>query len=146
MARRVLAIVLVIYLVGLLVFAFWPVHADTALADWLDGFVPSIKVGDVDLGSPTSLAAAVNFVLFIPLGLLTAASFGRGSGARWIAFGFCLAVAAGIEFVQGLFIAGRTASAYDLIAGAVGAAIGVLIIAIVAAAQKRSRRRAVATA
>jgi VanZ family protein len=48
--------------------------------------------------------------------------------------------------LQGLFVEGRTASAYDLLAGAAGAAVGVLIVAIVAAVRKRSRRHAVATA
>jgi len=138
-ARRVLAIVSVLYLVGLALIAFWPVPVDREFSDALEVLVAQLQVDGLSFLSYTTVEFAANVLLFVPLGVLLAVLF--GAGARWLAFGACVAVSAFIEFAQAVLLPARYATASDLLANVVGAAIGVLIVAIISAVRSRSARR-----
>ena len=139
MARRVLTIVTVLYVVGLAVVAFWPVPVDRGFSDTLEVLIAQLQAGGLSFLSYSTVEIAANVLLFVPLGVLLALLF--RPGARWLAFGVCVAVSAFIEFAQAVLLPDRLASASDLLANIAGAAIGVLIVAIVSAVRTRSAAR-----
>ncbi len=139
MARRVLAIVSVLYLVGLALIAFWPVPVDQEFSDALELLIAQLQGDGLSFLSYATVEIAANVLLFVPLGILLAVLF--GPGARWLAFGACVAVSAFIEFAQAVLLPDRTAAVSDLLANVAGAAIGVLIVAIVSAVRGRSAKR-----
>jgi glycopeptide antibiotics resistance protein len=138
-ARRVLAIVSVLYLVGLALIAFWPVPVDQGFSDALEVVITQLQSDGLSVLSYSTVEIAANVLLFVPLGILLASLF--RPGARWLAFAVCVAISAVIEFSQAVFLPGRFASASDLLANIAGAAIGVLIVVIVSAVRNRSARR-----
>src|SRR5258705_8401931 len=101
MARRVLGILVVLYIAGLTVLAVWPVPLEPDAASYvaeitgLDGIVPLAAID-----------AVLHGLLYLPLGILFAAAV--RPGARWLAFAVCLAVAAATEFVQLLLNGGES--------------------------------------
>ena len=139
MARRVLAIVSVLYLVGLAIIAFWPVPVDREFSDALEVLIAQLQTDGLSFLSYSTVEIAANVLLFVPLGILLAVLFGEG--ARWLAFGVCVAVSALIEFAQSVLLPDRFATASDLLANVAGAAIGVLIVAIISGVRNRRARR-----
>jgi VanZ family protein len=72
--------------------------------------------------------AATNAVLFVPAGLLLGAAVPRlPPVAVWL---LCLAASGAIEVAQAFAVPGRTASLVDVAANGVGAALGVLLAAV----------------
>jgi glycopeptide antibiotics resistance protein len=137
-ARRVLTIVTVLYIVGLAIVAFWPVPVDREFSDALDVLISQLQSDGLSFLSYGTIEIAANVLLFIPLGVLLALLF--RPGARWLAFAVCVAVSAFIEFAQAVLLPARFATASDLLANVAGAAIGVLIVAIVTAVRSGRRR------
>lgn len=77
-----------------------------------------------------------NVALFLPLGLLLTLCVRR----PWVGFVGAVALSAAAEFVQ-LMIPGRVASLRDVVANALGAAVGALIAwLIIAIARSRAAR------
>jgi VanZ family protein len=85
-----------------------------------------------------------NAVLYLPLGFMSARLFGGHAGrarlSGWTrALAFCIAVAFGVEFAQ-LFFPPRTVSQNDLLAEAIGSAIGVVLAPLLQPWVARIRR------
>jgi glycopeptide antibiotics resistance protein len=144
MARRILAIVSVLYIVGLAVVAFWPVPVDRGFSDALEVLIVQLQTDGLPFLSYSAIEIAANVVLFVPLGILLSVLF--RVGARWLAFAVCVAISAFLEFGQAVLLPQRVASVSDLLANIAGAAIGVLIVAIVSAVRGRASARAKLTA
>jgi hypothetical protein len=126
MARRILGILVVLYIVGLFVLAVWPVPLEPDAASWIadsTGLAGVVPIAAID--------AVLHGLLYLPLGILIAAAF--RPGARWLAFAVCLAVAAATEFLQVMLLGNGSDFGFSLVGAAVGAAIGVLIVAIISA-------------
>jgi len=79
---------------------------------------------------------AANIVLFLPLGFLLTMYFRR----PWIGLAVAVALSASAEAVQQL-IPGRTASVRDIVANALGAAVGSLIAWLVIVVARRRAGR-----
>lgn len=77
-----------------------------------------------------------NVLLFIPAGLLLCYALPRTS--RWLVWLICVAVSLGVEAVQ-LPLSGRDATPIDVLTNSTGAAIGVLLHAVLLR-RPRSRR------
>jgi len=80
-----------------------------------------------DLGVPYRRAAgvvefALNVALFVPGAAAAALIWRRVRWWQWVVVG--LVVSAGIETLQGLFLAGRDAQPHDLVSNTLGAGIG----------------------
>jgi hypothetical protein len=134
MARRVLGIVVVLYIAGLVVLAVWPVPLEPDAASYLaeiTGLSGTVPIAAID--------AVLHGIFYVPLGILVAAAF--RTGARWLAFAVCFSVAAATEFLQVILIGGGSNFGFSLVGAAVGAGIGVLIVAIISAIRARSSRR-----
>lgn len=134
MVRRVLAVLVVLYIAGLTVLAVWPAPLEPDAASYVAEFT-----GLGALLPLPAIDAVLHGLLYLPLGILLAAAV--RPGARWLAFAVCLAVAAATEFVQVMLIGGGSDFGFSLVGAAVGAAIGVLIVAIVSAVRSRGTVR-----
>jgi VanZ family protein len=77
-----------------------------------------------------------NVLLFVPAGLLLCYLFPRAS--RWLVWLACVAASACVEAVQ-LPLAGRDATPVDVLTNTIGAAIGVLLHAVLTVVRRRSR-------
>jgi glycopeptide antibiotics resistance protein len=84
------------------------------------------------------LEFVANIALFVPLGLFFVLLVGKRQW--WLAFGLAVMLTAGIEWVQ-QFIPSRVSDARDIVSNSLGAAIGVVITLIVAAARQLNRTR-----
>jgi glycopeptide antibiotics resistance protein len=67
-----------------------------------------------------------NVVMFLPLGLLGAVVFAR---ARWAVFAACLVFSIAVELVQWVHLPARQADWRDVLANALGTAIGIALVA-----------------
>jgi glycopeptide antibiotics resistance protein len=125
------------YLVATVAITFWPFQVDLSpervlgQGNWIPfrgtlGFVMSDDPLRVRLGTRDFLA---NVVLFFPLGLLFGVITRRWVGLLAV-FIVLVAVAVGLELVQGVTIAQRTLDVDDAIACAAGAFIGVAAAAV----------------
>ena len=83
------------------------------------------------------LEFVANIALFVPLGLFFVLLVGKRRW--WLAFGLAVMLTVGIEWVQ-QFIPSRVSDARDIVSNSLGAAIGVVITLIIAAARHRARR------
>jgi hypothetical protein len=121
--------------IATIVFSPWPPDLDgqRRLADWLAAvhqtWMPRwVTFQVVEFSS--------NVVMFLPLGLLGAVVFAR---ARWAVFAACLVFSIAVELVQWVHLPARQADWRDVLANALGTAIG---IALVAGASRMLGRRA----
>ena len=141
-----LAVAATVYLAGLSVVLFWPVHVDgdgglvrfDALLGWLGsiGISAAVRYPLVEF--------VANAVLFLPFGLLVALAAERWHPllrvitAGVIAMGFSIAA----ETVQGMFLPDRTVDPRDVVANTAGAVIGALVPIVVALARRTRVERA----
>jgi uncharacterized protein (TIGR03382 family) len=88
----------------------------------------------------TILDTVGNVALFIPLGALLTAWLGRRRIPLAIAMG--IALSAGVELAQSLWLPGRNGSVRDLLCNALGTAADAVLgwLALSRRARKRSRR------
>lgn len=82
-------------------------------------------IGDVSL---RAVERAANVLLFVPAGLLLCAAFPRAS--RSLIWTLCVLVSAGAEAAQ-LVLPGRETTGVDVLMNATGAALGILLHAVV---------------
>nr|MBS1901627.1 VanZ family protein [Actinomycetota bacterium] len=109
-----------VYAVIVMLVAFWPQHVDKGAGPLLRAIthlIPILTYSRIEFGS--------NILFFLPVGALGALLL---SGRRYLVvpIGFLLSLT--IETVQGVFLAGRTASLSDLIANTAGACLGLLLV------------------
>lgn len=112
-----------VYLLALLLIAFWPEHVDqgaSAFLEALERMLPWATHENVEFAS--------NILLFVPFGMLGAAIARRAPGLV-LAAGF--AVSGLVELAQAVLLPGRTASFLDVFANTAGTAIGVGLMLIV---------------
>ncbi len=95
-----------------------------AMADWLSGFgVPYVTAFN-------GLEFLANIVMFVPLGLLLPLAFGSARPrVLWLTVTAGLLLSMGIEFAQRT-IPGRVSDPRDLVSNTLGAALGVLLLAL----------------
>jgi VanZ family protein len=139
MSRRLLLVLLVLYVVGVVLIAVWPSPVDRNFDGPLRGSIAWLQRHGLDFVTYDRVEFAANIVFFIPLGLLLAALGGRGR--VMIAFATCVAVSLSIELGQALFLPARFASAGDVLANTVGAAIGAAAAAIASSVRRRRATR-----
>ncbi|MGY1752165.1 VanZ family protein [Blastococcus sp. SYSU D01042] len=75
----------------------------------------------------TDVERSANVLLFVPAGLLLCCLLPRTS--RWLVWLLCVAVSVGVEAVQ-LILPGRDATPVDVVTNTTGAALGVLLHAV----------------
>lgn len=135
MARRVLGIVVILYLAGLVALS---IGANELLGEIADPVAAALA--GTAWGSPVLIEAVAWGTLFLIFGVLVGAYL--RAGALWLAFAACLAVAAAIMFGQLLFRPEGSSYGFNLLGAVAGSAVGVLIVAIVSAATRpRGARR-----
>ena len=141
-----LAAAATVYLAGLSVVLFWPVHVDgdgglvrfDALLGWLGsiGISAAVRYPLVE--------SVANAVLFLPFGLLVALAAERWHPilrvvtAGLIAMGFSIAA----ETAQGMLLPDRTVDPRDVVANTAGAVIGALVPIVVTIARRTRVDRA----
>ena len=129
-----------VYLAGLSVVLFWPVHVDgdgglirfDALLGWLGsiGINAAVRYPLVE--------SVANGLLFVPFGLLVALAAERWHPvlriitAGSLALGFSIAA----ETAQGMFLPERTVDPRDVVANTAGAVVGALVPIVVALARR----------
>ena len=123
---------------------FWRVAAGVwAAAIFVSGVVPTRSVvRAVSEGHDTLTTTAAHFVVYAVLGFLLAlALVGWGTDFRRLALALALAAALGgtIELIQGP-LSYRDAQLADFIVDVAGAAAGLAVFSVAAAARSRSRR------
>ncbi|MDZ5145820.1 VanZ family protein [Microbacterium testaceum] len=114
--RRVATAVAAAYLAALGIIVLWPDHLDRntgAAYAVLYDLLPAVTPRTMDFG--------LNIVLFIPFGIVLGALL---HGHPWRVVGIAWLVPLLVEIVQGLFLPGRTSSAADVVANAVGGLVG----------------------
>jgi glycopeptide antibiotics resistance protein len=131
MKLRAALIALVAYVVVLALLVLWPTHPEAFLQPQLITLTLNLAAHPATAWITFGVLNFVaNVVLFAPLTLLGVLVFGR---AWWfLIFAAGAAAAAAAELAQDLFLPGRTADIFDIIAGSVGSLLGALIgVAIV---------------
>ena len=93
-------------------------------------------VDRLDWVTTSDVERTANVLLFIPAGLLLCYVLPRWS--RWLVWLICVAVSVGVEAVQ-LPLAGRDATPVDVVTNSAGAAIGVLLHALVPGRRRPGR-------
>lgn len=124
---------LAIYLMGAIVILLSPVSPEglvTATTAWLrdDVGIAAVRQGWVEFGA--------NVVLFAPLGILVALGF----RSAWAGVAAAVMLSAGAELAQ-ILLPGRMASARDVLANVLGAAVGSVLVVAVRAARRRREKR-----
>jgi hypothetical protein len=121
------------YLLCALVILLSPVSPEdlvTATTAWLrDGAgLAFVRQGWVEFGA--------NVALFAPLGVLVTLAFRRA----WAGIAAAVVLSAGVELAQ-LLLPGRTASARDVLANVLGAALGAFVVVVLRAAARRRHEK-----
>lgn len=118
---------LVIYGIALLLIAFWPSPVDAGMSHTLGGMLRWLSVNGAPAWVDYALVESVaNVALFIPFGLLGAASLPLSW--KWLAVPAGIAVSILFEAAQGFFLPNRVASSQDVLANGFGAALGVVLV------------------
>jgi glycopeptide antibiotics resistance protein len=132
-ARAVVLTALVSYVLALAFIAFWPTHVDEGAGPLLHAITRRFP-----WATYARIEFSANIALFAPLGLLLTLLVRRW---WWV----IVAGAVGstlIELCQGLFLSGRTASVWDVIANTLGTIAGVVIGVIWRSSSDRVRAAA----
>ena len=132
MRRPQAAAVLALYVLALAALTLGESPGD--LVDWVAA--RAHRVDALSFVTESSVERAMNVALFVPAGLLLCYALPRTS--RWLVWLICVAVSLGIEAVQ-LPLSGRDATPIDVVTNSTGAAIGVLLHALLPARQRRGR-------
>ena len=131
--RRALLVLGGLYAVGLAVILLWPDHLDRD-AGFAYGVIYAVFPG----ADPLQVDFALNVLLFVPFGVLLAVFLRRWP---WVVLVVSLGVPTIIETAQALLLPGRTASAGDVVANAVGALAGVTVTALACRRVTRTHTR-----
>jgi glycopeptide antibiotics resistance protein len=124
--RGVARVLAAVYLVGLVLIALWPTPVDRGASGTIAEVLAFLHAHGVPewLGYPV-LEFSANIALFVPVGLLGVVLF--GTSRWWQAVLAGLAVSTLIEVSQLLFLPDRFATAQDVLANGLGAALGALL-------------------
>jgi glycopeptide antibiotics resistance protein len=137
-ARRVLTGLLILYLLTLVVIAFWPVPVDRGARGALHAVIAFAHSAGLPWVSYDLIEGSANVVLFLPSGLLLGLLGGRGK--LLLLFAACVAASLAIELGQAVFLPDRFASPVDVGTNSLGAAIGLLLAAGIGRARARRTR------
>jgi hypothetical protein len=85
------------------------------------------RIGPLDWVMTSDVERAANVLLFVPAGLLLCYLLPRTS--RWLVWLICVAASIGVEAAQ-LLLPRRDASSVDVVTNSTGAALGVLLHAV----------------
>jgi len=127
-ARRVLACAAALYLLGVARMTLWPDFASPDQLDALRSLVAWLTERGVGV-TYDGAEAASNVVMFVPFGVLGGLLVSRRH--RWAVLAVGCAVSAAIETSQLLFLPTRVATVQDVVMNTLGAAIGLLVLAVV---------------
>ncbi|WP_458781218.1 VanZ family protein [Arthrobacter sp. D3-16] len=137
--RGLWQLILAAMLVPLALIAFWPSPVDQPVQGRLTIMLQFLQLqGFPNWFNYKFLEATANLALFVPFGLVSALAFPNKSWWQIGALG--LLTSGCIELGQFLFLYNRFASPLDLVTNALGAVIGVLIVAKTAKAIGASPR------
>ena len=128
------------YLFALVLIAFWPTPVDRDAHDSIEQVVGSVQTN----GGPTwlrysAIEFGANIALFVPVGLFVVLLAGARRWKLGILVGF--AATCTIELGQLVFLTGRVATPYDVVANTGGAVIGALLAVAALAVLRRVRAR-----
>lgn len=125
--RRFLAALLAGYLVVLSLIAFWPSPVDEGASGFIDRALRVLhRLGVPGWFDYSLIESGANVLLFIPFGILVAAFLPLQRA--WLALPIGILASACIEMGQELFRPERVATPRDMLANALGAAIGTVIV------------------
>ncbi len=125
--RRFLAAVLAAYLLVLSLIAFWPSPVDEGASGFIARGLRFLHRNGMPGWFDYSLIeSGANVLLFIPFGILVAASLPLRQA--WLALPVGISASMCIELGQELFRPERFATPEDVLANALGAAIGTLTL------------------
>lgn len=125
MLRRAVLIGLVAYCLLVIVVLLWPTPVDAPLSAPLDDLIAALQQRGLPWVTYERIEFGANVALFGPVGLLGGMLLPR----RAFIVPILLAATASalFEWTQGALLADRTASALDVAANTIGAAVGVLV-------------------
>lgn len=125
--RRILAALLAGYLVVLSMIAFWPSPVDEGASGFIDRGLRTLhRFGVPGWFDYSLIESGANVLLFIPFGILVAAFMPLRRAWRALPIGILASMC--IEVGQELFRPDRVATPRDVLANALGAAIGTVIV------------------
>lgn len=125
--RRVLASLLAGYLLVLSLIAFWPSPVDEGASGFIARVLGFLHRNGVPAWFDYSLIeSGANMLLFIPFGILAAAYLPLRRA--WLALPVGIFASMCIELGQELFRPERVATPRDVLANALGAAIGTVVV------------------
>ncbi|MCS3841737.1 VanZ family protein [Microbacterium sp. AK031] len=110
----------IVYAVGLLLVAFWPMPVDASAAKllgWVTEHFPGLTYRRVEF--------AANILMFLPFGVLLALLM---SGARYLVVPLGLLTSGGIEAGQAVFLSARSATYSDILANIAGTSVGLVLV------------------
>lgn len=126
-------VILALYGSLLAAIAFWPTPVDAGLGGLiaqLTSTLPALTYPRLEFGA--------NILLFVPLGVLLALILPR---ARYLVAPLSLIVTVTVECVQAIALDQRTPSVMDIVANTTGACLGLLLVAVIAAARRPAPAR-----
>jgi VanZ family protein len=136
-AVRVLA---TLTLIAVFVIGYWPVPVDRGMRSVLGSVLDRLAAaGAPDWVDYAHLEFGANIVMFVPLGALIALLLPRWEW--WLAPIIGLALSLAIEFGQAMLLPQRFATPLDVLANAVGATIGALVVTAFRLASRAAARR-----
>jgi glycopeptide antibiotics resistance protein len=136
--RRQAAALLVAYatLIGLVTLT--PDSVDRGVYPYLMRGVLFVQHHGIPAFRYSMIEEATNVALFVPLGMLGVLALGR---RRWWLVAIAgTALSASVELAQGAFLPGRVASLGDVAANGLGALVGAVLAALLAARRRRRGR------
>lgn len=125
--RRLLVAPLVSYLLALSLIAFWPSPVDEGAFGLINRVLRILhRLGVPGWFDYSLIESGANVLLFIPFGILVAAFLPLRRA--WLALPIGILASTSIELGQELFRPERVATPRDVLANALGAAIGTAIV------------------
>ena len=130
-----------VYLIALAFIAFWPSPVDRPVDGRISEFIAWAHSIGMDAITYARIEWTANVVLFLPLGVFLTVLL--GSRRWWMSVVIGILVSSLIELGQGIFLADRTASGWDVLANSTGTLIGALLTVATTATiiETRSRSR-----
>lgn len=125
--RRLLASLLAGYLLALSLIAFWPSPVDEGASRLIDRVLRVLhRLGVPGWFDYSRIESGANVLLFIPFGILVAAFLPLRRA--WLALPVGVLASMCIELGQELFRPERVATPDDVLANALGTAIGIVVV------------------
>ena len=120
--QRIAGALLLVCFASLLLITLFPIAPNLSFLSPVSHLL--VRAGVPHAFAGQVLEAILNVLMFVPLGLLLA--FLMPSRRWWLAVLACAAVSFGVELIQAVALAGRSATLIDFIANTTGGAIGSL--------------------